>query len=101
MRVIFAFALLFADAEGDDPLRVTIRWPGGVAPTVIEGTVDSIGNQVLHIGPCSVVDHKKREISKRNSRRRKRRERKKENKTVKERESRVEEKNMRGEARLQ
>ncbi|MEQ9584455.1 MAG: CRTAC1 family protein [Phycisphaerales bacterium] len=51
-----AYFGLGADAEGDDPLRVTIRWPGGVAPTVIEGTVDSIGNQVLHVGPCSVVD---------------------------------------------
>lgn len=47
---------LGADTEGDDPLRVTIQWPGGVDATVVEGTVDSIGNQLLHIGPCSVVD---------------------------------------------
>ncbi len=44
------------DVLPTDELTVTIQWPGGVEPTVIEGTVAEIGNQVLHVGPCSVID---------------------------------------------
>lgn len=47
---------LSADAEPSDMLTVTIQWPDGSAPTVIEGTIDQIGDRVLHVGPCSVVD---------------------------------------------
>lgn len=51
-----AYFGLGIDAQGSDPLRVTIQWPNGADPTVIEGTVDSLANQLLHVGPCSVVD---------------------------------------------
>jgi len=47
---------LGADVRMNDFLRVTIAWPDGSTPTVVEGTVGAIGNQVLHVGPCSVVD---------------------------------------------
>lgn len=47
---------LSADAEPSDLLTVTVRWPDGSEPTVIEGTIDQIGDRVLHVGPCSVVD---------------------------------------------
>lgn len=47
---------LTANAEPTDQLTVTVQWPGGATPTVIEGTVGELANQVLHVGPCSVVD---------------------------------------------
>ncbi len=47
---------LGAETRMNDWLRVTIAWPDGSTPTVIEGTVGAIGNQVLHVGPCSVLD---------------------------------------------
>jgi|GEM_PF-1142421 len=47
---------LSSNALPTDQLTVTVQWPGGAAPTVIEGTVAELGNQVLHVGPCSVVD---------------------------------------------
>lgn len=47
---------LTADAQPTDQLTVTIQWPGGATPTVIEGTVAELANRVLHVGPCSVVD---------------------------------------------
>lgn len=43
-------------ARADDPLRITIEWPDGSEPTVISGTVGGLANQLLHVGPCSVVD---------------------------------------------
>lgn len=51
-----AYFGLGADAQPTDPMRVTIRWPNGAEPTVIEGTVGSMADQLLHVGPCSVVD---------------------------------------------
>lgn len=47
---------LGADIRMNDLLRITITWPDGSTPTVIEGTAGALANQVLHVGPCSVVD---------------------------------------------
>jgi hypothetical protein len=47
---------LSANAQPTDQLTVTVQWPGGATPTVIQGTVAELGNQLVHVGPCSVVD---------------------------------------------
>lgn len=44
------------DTNPEDALRITIQWPDGSAPTVLNGTVASLGNRLVHVGPCSVVD---------------------------------------------
>ncbi|MFI4882976.1 MAG: CRTAC1 family protein [Phycisphaerales bacterium JB064] len=45
-----------ADARLNDHVRITVEWPDGSTPTVLEGTVGSLGDQLVHIGPCSIVD---------------------------------------------
>lgn len=47
---------LGTDTLPSDTLRVTIEWPNGETPTVISGTVGSLSNRILHVGPCSVMD---------------------------------------------
>ena len=44
------------DTRPGDTLRVTVVWPDGSAPTVLTGTVGDLGNRVVSVGPCSVID---------------------------------------------
>lgn len=39
-----------------DRLVITIEWPNGSSPTMIEGTVGDLAGAVHTVGPCSVMD---------------------------------------------
>lgn len=40
----------------DHQVTVTVEWPDGSTPTVFGGTIASLSDQVITVGPCSVVD---------------------------------------------
>jgi hypothetical protein len=40
----------------DHDLTVTIEWPDGAEPTVLAGTISSLSDQIITVGPCSVID---------------------------------------------